>query len=530
MRRFAVFGIATWLLAGCGGRDSGGSGRTFLLWHFAGTTSIQQQAPKGSETQRLLAQPESRALLEQTLDKLAHAPRRWGLNPDLCATWLRPLLPQLLQSEHVFQWRQTAGGASEWALAVRLGPQLQSLWTSNLTQVLQPWTQRAPQPDPDTGGWRWEFPSGTAPRVLVLASVDSWWVLGGGAPNLTLPAQWVRDIHARQRPVPSLQGSWARLRIDWPGLKPRLPAWLQELDLPLTDLLIVPSGQQLQLRAELQFAQPHGWTPEPWLFPTNLIREPLVGFCALQGVRSRLKPWMERAGLKLVPTPNQFCAWSLGAAPFQIFLAVPVQDATNAMLELCRVLPPWFNTNSQGRALGWWVVPTNRPALVWEGMPFFGAFCRPAHEETNQPFLFAGLFPNTARHQSPPPDLFHQILSRSNLVYYDWELGGERIFSWQTVSQVALLLAERQQLAPTTPGARWMSMLTTNVGNVGTSVVVTGPNHMLLTRTAPLGLTGLETVLLAHWLEAPGFPWSWDWPPMPQSARRHGASSGQSAR
>ncbi|MCS7090560.1 MAG: hypothetical protein RMN51_11315 [Verrucomicrobiota bacterium] len=490
-----------------------------VFWHFVGTRAIATNH-QGSDTKRLLATEESRALLDQTLDKLARAPRQWGLDPEHGTTWIRPLLPQLLQVEHAFQWRQCGRHTTEWTLAVRLDIQSQALWLTNLTRLVQSWARQGPIVDPETGGTRWLLPPSAGSGVLVLARVDSWVLVGAGPADLTLPAQWAKEIRSRQRPVPELNGSWARLRLDGPALKSRLPRWLKEFDLPVADMLLVPTGPQIQWRADLKFNQPHGWRPEPWLFPSNLIREPLVGFCAAQGVGPWLKPWLDKANLKLSPTPNQLCAWSLGATPFQIFLAVPVPDATNAMQELCRVLPPWFNTNSQGRALGWWVVPSNRLAIIWEGMPFFGAFCRPAHEESSHGFLFAGLFPNSARAPQAPPDLFQQIVGRTNLVYYDWELGGERIHSWQIVSQVALLLAERQQLSHTTPGARWMSMLATNIGNVGTSVVATGPDRLLLTRTAPLGLTGLETVLLAHWLEAPGFPWTWDWPAFPSPARR----------
>lgn len=486
-----------------------------------------QASGNASQTKRLLAMPESQALLQQTLDKLARAPRRWGMDPEFSASRLRPLLAQLLQVEHVFQWQQRPGQASEWVLAVHLDGRAQGFWRTNLQALLERWTGQPAAVDTPSGLQRWSVPRSAGGGAIVLAQVQDWCLISGGTGDLTLPAEWIRVIQTRHRPVPVATSYWARLRVDWPALKDRLPAWLRELDPPVTDLLVTGSGDQLQLRAELKFPRPHGWTPEPWLFPSNLIREPLVGFCAARGIRSRLEPWLERAGLRLSPVPGQFCAWSLGTAPFQVFAAVPVSDATNAMRELCRVLPPWFNTNSQGRALGWWVVPTNRPAILWEGMPFFGAFCRPAHEETTQGFLFAGLFPNTARKQSPPPDLFAQILNRTNLVYYDWELGGERVRSWRIISQVALLLAERQQLAQNTPGARWLEVLTTNVGNVGTSVVATGSDRMIFTRTAPLGLTGWESVFLAHWLEAPGFPWSFDWPPesttRPRTAPRTGS-------
>jgi len=520
MRRYILLGAVLLVLAGCGSKEKAETTRILLHWHFAGPGALEQVSDP-TETKRLWSRPETRALWNQTLDKLARAPRHWGLDPNATAPLLRPLLSDLFETEHAFQWVERGGRETEWILAVRLAVEKRGRWQTNLYQVLGSWTRQDPAPDPASGGWRWTAPAGSGVEQILVALREDWLLMAGGPRgNGSLARAWLREIQARHRPVPPSTQHWARLRVDWPALARRLPPWLRDLDLPLTDTLATTSGERLQFRTELQFAQPHGWQPVPWLFPSNLIREPLVGFCAMRGIAPRLQPWMERAGLKISPTPNQFCAWSLASAPFQIFAAVPVNDPTNTMRELCRVLPPWFNTNSQGRALGWWVVPTNFPAIIWDGMPFFGAFCRPVSEPAGQGFIFAGLFPNNAKSQPPPPALYEEILSRTNLVYYDWELGGERVRSWQLLSQVALLLADRQQLAPTTAGARWMSMLTTNVANVGTSLVVTGPRTMLLTRTAPLGLTGLESVLLAHWLEAPGFPWSWDWPAMPQPKRR----------
>jgi hypothetical protein len=210
--------------------------------------------------------------------------------------------------------------------------------------------------------------------------------------------------------------------------------------------------------------------------------------------------------------PSQACAWALAEIPFQTFIALPMPDVTNVMARLCETLPPWFNTNAQGHALGTWSVPTNLPAIIWEGLPFFGGFIRPAYEETNAPFLFAGLFPNTPKKVPPPPELFLQILGRTNLAYYDWEIGAERLPAWRNMSQLALLLAEKPQMNPEAAAMKWIAVVSTNLGNIGTSLTVSGPDRMSLVRESPFGFTGFETVLLANWLESVTFPWGYQLP------------------
>ena len=488
---------------------------TLLRLHFAGRRAVEADT-NGAALKALLALPESRALFNQTLDKLARAPYarlqpRLGAQTNDCAPLLRPLLEDMVRSEWLLEVRGLSNQPPEWALAVQLPVERAALWRTNLATIVTTWTGLAVQPATAAGREGWSLQKHDPPNRVGLAVTGDWVLVGVGQDALLKLDEWAGHITATGRPDAPLSNQWLHCRVDWPRLT-GLPNWLAALRLPRTELTAVGNGANLQTRVELVFPQPHGWQAEPWLIPTNLVREPLVSFTAVQGLGRWLKPAADWLGLSPEATPNQACFWALAEIPFQTFVAVPVSDATNVMARLCEKLPPWFNTNSQGRALGRWIVPTNRPAIVWDGMPFFGGFLRPAHEETSHGFLFAGLFPNTPKKVAPPPELFLQILGRTNLVCYDWEIGGERMLAWRNMSQLALLLANKPQLPTESLAMKWMQAISTNFGNVGTSLVVTGPDRMTLTRESPFGLTGLETVLLANWLESVKFPWAYELP------------------
>ena len=244
---------------------------------------------------------------------------------------------------------------------------------------------------------------------------------------------------------------------------------------------------------------------ETWQLPTNTIREPVVSFAALQGFGPRLQPYLQALGLELGLTPNQLCTWALAEIPFQTFLAIPHADATNAMERLAQQLPPLFNTNTQGLALGTWWATTNGQAIIWEGMPFFGGFLRPAYEEAEQGFLLGGLFPNTPRKVPPPPELFAQVLGHTNLVYYDWEIGAERLIAWRNMAQLALLLADKPQLRPDSAGAKWIEAV--GAGSATSAHADRHrPDRMTWVRQSPYGFTSVETILLVNWLESVTFP------------------------
>jgi hypothetical protein len=519
-----IVGLAAMLLPGLGCRKAPPPSKpdTLARWHFAGS-DVVNATTNGGTLKSLLTLPESHALCDQTLDKLARAPfahfkSRWAYSTNDCADLLRPLLTDLIHAESYFEMRGVSNQPPEWTLALRLSAEQADVWRTNLATTVQTWTQIQPTNATVTGYAGWRVKKHQPPDLIGVVVAEDWMLVGAGHGTLALQEEFAQRIRASGRPVAAESNNWLTAMLDWPRL-PAQPFWLAALRLPRTELTVSARDENLQSRVELVFPQPHGWVAEPWLFPTNTIREPVVSFAALQGFGHWLRAFVQALGLKLDPVPNQLCTWALAEIPFQTFLAMPHADATNAMAGLCEQLPPLFHTNTQGLALGSWRAATNGQALVWEGMPFFGGFMRPAHEETESGFLLAGLFPNTPRKVPPPPELFAQVAGRTNLVYYDWEIGAERLPAWRNMAQLALLLADKAQLGPESATAKWMEAVAPKIGNIGTTITVSGPDRMTLVRQSPYGFTSIETVLLANWLESVTFPWGYELPPTPKRKR-----------
>ncbi len=498
--------------------------------HFAGADAVNATT-NGSALKAILAMPETTNLVQQTLDKLARAPfarvaSQLGSNTNDCAELLRPLLDDLAQAEVYLEMGALSNQPPEWCLAVRLPAQRAELWRTNLATTLTTWTGIDPTNAAPSSAAGWRLKKHDVPNLIGFAVVGEWAVFGTGQDALPLQDDFVQRIKTLGRPVAAAQEYWVQATVDWPRLAGQ-PRWLAALRLPKMDLALSASGENLQTKIEMTFPEALNWKPEPWQFPTNTIREPVVSFSAMQGFRDRLKPVLQAMGLDAAMVPSQACSWALAEIPFQTFVAAPVPDASNVMAQLSEKLPPWFNTNSEGKALGVWRAMTNEPAIFWGDMPFFGGFLRQAEAETNISFIYGGLFPNSPKRVSPPPELYFQVLGRTNLAYYDWEIGAARLLAWRNMAQLALMLADKPQMGVETAAMKWLEAVAPKLGNIATAITVTGTNQMTFVRNSPYGFTSIETVLLANWLESVTFPWGFELPAPTKGKRKAPAAEPQ---
>ena len=99
-----------------------------------------------------------------------------------------------------------------------------------------------------------------------------------------------------------------------------------------------------------------------------------------------------------------------------------------------------------------------------------------------------------------------QFLTRTNLVYYDWELTEPRIEAWIYLAQTLRLVTRHAQMPPKGHAQNWLMALAPKLGNCVTAGALTAPNQLSFTRTSSFGFTALELQLLADWLESPDFP------------------------
>ncbi|MFZ0828608.1 MAG: hypothetical protein WAO02_14405 [Verrucomicrobiia bacterium] len=471
--------------------------------HFAGAGQVSADTNAVAFT-NLWCSPDARALRNQTLNKLSHAPYAWfqtKLAPgvDDGANQLRPLLDDLLSAEWFLQVRDGTNGSPEYALAIHLDAGRAQLWQTNLAKVLEVWTGMAVEKSPNG----WELKKHLPPNLIRFLRVGDWAVFGCGQDTLQLNDELARHVKTDKRPAPAERHAWLTADLNWPRLAHWL-AWTNASDWPETQLQVSTRPGKLQLEGRLIFPQPPAWRLDPWRFPTNLIHQPIVSLIAVRGVR----PWLaEQSPLAAFTDwlPNQCFAWALEGIPFQTFAAAPVANATNALRELHQTLFASLNTNLQSLDLGSFQLATNGAEIKWRGLPFVAPFLQ-AEREPSGEFLFGGFFPDSPASEPLPASLFAEV-DRTNLAYYHWEVTAERLPQVLNLSQLALMFAGRQQLNTKSVAGKWLLHCAgTTPGNAVTEITRTGPKVLTFLRRAPDGLTAAELVALAQWLEMTNFP------------------------
>jgi hypothetical protein len=243
-------------------------------------------------------------------------------------------------------------------------------------------------------------------------------------------------------------------------------------------------------------------TLEKWRMPTNMIRQPFVSFTAVRGIA----PWLGKQKwaqpYEISPVPNQMFIWALAGFPLQTFAAVPVPDASNALVQLNQKLSA--STNWQNHFMMPLTMKMTNNQIAWFGLPFVAPKLEALHEPSGD-FLFAGGFPNNSEGNPLPPELL-TLLGQTNLVYYHWEITAERLKLLPQLSQLALLVTRHRQLDAQSAAGKWLAAVGPTLGNSVTKVTQTAPNQLTFMRKAPGALTAVELTALANWLEAPNFP------------------------
>ena len=165
-------------------------------------------------------------------------------------------------------------------------------------------------------------------------------------------------------------------------------------------------------------------------------------------------------------------------------------------------MSPWI-TN---KAFGVLECSKDPAALTWSGIPMF----TPAIEAAATPvrdFVVLGVGSRPTSNGKPaPPELFAQLMSRPNMVYYNWELTRTKLAHWIYFGQTARLAFALPQMPPESAAFAFLLAVAPKLGNTGTEVLLDGPSQLSLVRNSHSGFTGAELHLLADWLESPAFP------------------------
>jgi len=356
---------------------------------------------------------------------------------------------------------------------------------------------------------RWMLKKHDKPNLFEFAQIDGWTLLGWSQDQNPLLENLIARIHNDPVRFPgAVSNFWLEASLDVQRsaeallLRRKLPEGL-----PSAAISVIGDGTNIRTRADFTFPKPLELEMEPWIVPTNIVREPLISFTAVRGI-ARL--WQEAtllSDLKPKNIPNQLYFWALARIPFQTFAASPLDDTTNFLKSVGPQLADRLNSKSAPNS-GSIIVASNGYSLVWTGVPFATPYLRPEVDSGRQ-FLFAGLFPNTLRTNGPPKELLDQFVGSTNVTYYDWEVTQERVIQLRYIDDlyhIAFDPAHKPRLRSDLASVKWLGSIATNLGNSVTEITLASSNRLSCQRKSSAGLTGVELELLANWFESPDFP------------------------
>ena len=526
--------IGVGLLAGCGRSEqpkplqpsippAARSAAVFRA-HFTGTTRLSADtnaAPWISIGQL----PSFQALRRQTLEKLSQAPHDWAQHriatTNDFAGAFQELIADLIRAESFVEVAGDSNRTVEVALALRLPTDRAEYWQTNLLAILEAWTGcRGERLPADPMGW--QLRKHHEPDLFRLVRSGNWTLVGWGQDQLHLQDEYRMRIKQTGSPGATTSNAWLEVFLDFPNLA---AVWrsaftgsgvadtpgggiLSARSWPAVELLLNPYADNLQLKGSFVFRDAFSFRPEVWQIPTNFIHEPIISFTAIQGVAPIVESFLDSLGVHSLSPPNQLFVWAGGNFPVQTLAAAPMPHAEEYVRNLAPPMIERFNPALQAMNAGFLSLTSNAPGVQtirWAGIPPWVTPYISSATDSGVDFLMAGTYPDWVG-TNPPPVLFHNLLGRTNLVYYDWEVTAAHVQSWRAVINVIRHFFEKPRLRPESPSIVFLDSVSNRLGNVITEITRSDSNRLALVRQGPVGLTGLELIALAHWLESTNFP------------------------
>jgi hypothetical protein len=491
MRKCVVFAVSLLFAATTAWAQGSKNAKseTLLRWQFAGTKHLA--TIKDLKTMReVLALPETRALTEAAASNFAaRASVRFAKNGETNANpevvkLIQPLLLDVWENESRFQMGTKGAEDADWMLAVKLDRNRAQEWSRALAEL----ANRSGMEGASGNANAWTAKRDNY-RVSFSRSRDWAIVEGGfGAPEAKMAKDFRSDLNRRRgKRVLEAEVNSPLLAKIWGA--PKLG------HIPRLILSAEPKREGIHSELLVEYPEELGIKPEKWNVPTGLVREPLIGFTAIQGIEKKLAehPKVRQLGAK--ETPNQIFVWGQSGSPFALTIAADVQNPAEVVTNATKVL------QQVKLPVGQLWQATNEPALAWTGLmmaiPYLDVGPAP-----HSSFLRAQFWPTRTlgENNAAPPELFAQ-LQKKNLVYYDWELTGARLEQWVMFWQLGYISAT--ELAPnnSAPSALLLRALFKRLGNTVTEGTLDNARRVKLVRQSPLGFNALELLLLAHWVD-----------------------------
>jgi hypothetical protein len=487
-----------------------------LKIHYAGSDKLAAAAA-GSSLNTLLKLAATQEFKRQIADKLALAPQQWFqgfLDKKDQKERLRPLAEDVLSKESVLELaRGGADDAFAWGLGAHVGSDRAKLWSTNLWQFFSEVKGMKPGVIPSKDARGWEAAMAGKKLTFRLVQDGDWCAVGMGSDSALVARLLGRIV--QKKGIPLTEGAWLSFHADVAGLKldsmPGLLSVLPMAQRPVLEGAFSCQSGSVRTKGTIDFAVDNKWDLEPWRVPVDLIRDPLVSFTAMQGIR----PWVANQAwarqLELNPVPNQYFIWAQGEVPFLTYAAAPVKGASSVFSQIASRVPSVIWNRILGFKVGEMAMQTNKSELGWSGLPLLSPFLRPETASGGE-YLLAGLFHVVNSTNPAPSELLSQFTGRTNLLMYEWELSQERLGQLHVLSQIKELITPASlNSQPDTDRTNacmqpWITSASTHLGNTITAITVQSPRKLSLSRQSNLGLDGMELMAVLQWLDDVRFP------------------------
>jgi hypothetical protein len=490
--------------------------------HWLGLKNISADT-NAANVMRIWVQPETTALVAQTLDKLSRVPGHGASNA--ASALLRPLLEDLVYSEFYLEARYPTNSAlrtlhselgtpnsqlltssSQFVLAVRLPGDHARLWQTNLAAALQ--LLDGLSPVTNATGWTLSRP---APPLRVEYCRSGDWTLV--AVNLDAPvlkSAFARPL-LRRLSAADTNTFWLEIDLDLPRADdtsfPLLSHVTRHTSLSHIHLTLDGEAGNVITHATIDLSKPLPTVLPAWDIPTNLIHQPISGFTAVRGISSWLAALPTWQKLQLASPPDQAFFWTQPDLPGQMYFAAPLPNASNQLAKLTARLiqdaNPWLATNAQYSFVQW---ETNPPGMIWKGVYILTPTLKPVTVNGEEFVLGASVpFPEDNK-TSLPADILNAISRDPNLVFFEADQTDARLESELFVGQLLRLFFNKAQMGQTAAATVWLKNVEPLMNPAITRVTKAGSQQLTLTRKSTLGFTALELHLIGDWLESPQFP------------------------
>lgn len=433
---------------------------------------------------------------------------------------------ELLRSEFLIEFHGQTNRIPEFNVAVKLSPDRSGFWYTNLWIVIDRWSGTTPKKfkEKEADGWVAQVSDEWTFRFY---RENGWTVFGWGHRDLAFQKLLIKQTKHLERALNGPSNLWFCFESD----SKLLSQWLRHanlLDFPIDDRSFLKinawgDGKNIRSAISINLEKPLKFEPAEFSVPTNIIKDPIVSFSAVQGIDGWLsnRKWFKELG---IPAPKQLYLWANSGIPFATFAVMPMDRPIDVFRDVIFRITEVASNNLPALNVGDIYVSTNYPQAIWQGWPILVPCLKPVMLPNKKGYLIVGFSPGSTASNSLPGELLDQLKNQKKLIYYDWEITEERVRDWRFMLPLIEMsttdLRKKKDAVQKIASDKvkniivmepWLSQVLTNLGNTVTELRVVSDRQIKGMRKSQIGLTGFELVLLEKWLDSRDFPI----PPLP---------------